>query len=130
MYRINYELDENGYLKHWQQEPFDEEKPYVECDEYPELIIGVTTVVDGQFVNDPEKREEYKQKLERINELHGMLGERLTWFDKYDVQVSEYNREVRIGATPSVDIEALDAQAEVYRVDIVNIRNELKELEG
>lgn len=129
-YKINYEVDSDGYLLSWQECPFDEEKPYVECEVYPELIVGVTMVIDGHFVTDFERRAALMEKMQRIDTLSKQLNEEYIWFDQYDVHVAEYNREIRLGIEPSVDISTIDAEAEVHRATIRQIRKELEELEG
>ena len=129
-YKFNYELDDEGYLLSWREFPFDETKPYIECDVYPELIIGVTMVSGNNFVTDYERRAALIEKNKHIHELHVHLNNCLIWFEHYDIQVAEYNREMRMGITPSVDIVELDAIAETKRANIIRIRKELEELEG
>ena len=129
-YRFNYEVDSDGYLLSWRTDPFDESQPYIECEVYPELIVGVTKVVGDHFVMDFERRAELMKKLSRIDTLKQLLQAEYDWFDHYDIKIAEYNREVRMGIEPSVDVPELDREAEDHRKTVLELRKELEELEG
>lgn len=71
---------------------------------------------EEKYNEDIAKQEEASAKYQEISELE-------TWFVYYDKQVSEYERDVRLGQTYDKDLEELDKQAEINKA-------RLKELES
>lgn len=72
----------------------------------------------------------------RRQELQSQLGELYAWFDEYDNQIKQYERDIRLGTTglyyhigeTLYSIEELDSMAREKAAEITRLRNIIKEL--
>lgn len=72
----------------------------------------------------------------RRQELEDQLGELYAWFDEYDNQIKQYERDIRLGTTglyyhigeTLYSIEELDSMAREKAAEITRLRNIIKEL--
>lgn len=70
-------------------------------------------------------------------ELQNQLAELYAWFDEYDNQIKQYERDVRLGTIAPYyhigemlyTIEELDGMARAKATEITSIRNQIKVLE-
>lgn len=94
----------------WQYSPEPiRELPIVEVtdEEYEQLLLGLLKFENGKLV------------VNEIGVLQKELDELNAWFRYYDVQVSQYNRCVRLGLEFDKNIEELDAEA-VKKAERIN----------
>jgi|AGTN01.3.fsa_nt_gi hypothetical protein len=51
MRKLNYTLNEDGTIKTYTLVPFDDSKPWIECD-LSQILLNHSKVINGQLVND------------------------------------------------------------------------------
>lgn len=80
-------------------------------------------LIDGQLIYSADKRAE----LDRVEAMIEELPALMEWFDDYDLQVSKWARSQRImQPREDINIDALDAEAEIKRARINEIRQVLE----
>lgn len=75
MKKLNYKLNEEGYIASLIEIPFDEKEPYIVCEEYPMLFVD--KIVDGKVVRDAEAKAKLDAKFakrKRIQDLKELLA--------------------------------------------------------
>jgi hypothetical protein len=79
-------------------------------------------LIDGQLIYSADKRAE----LDRVEAVIEELPALMEWFDDYDLQVNKWMRSQRImQPRDDINIDALDAEAEIKRARINEIRKVL-----
>lgn len=88
--------------------------------------------------SERRKKAERNRQIEKRNiERQFRITAREKWFEKYDIQVAEYNRAVRLGIEPSIhigdkvykSIDELDADAVIKSNEIKQIKSEMEPYE-
>lgn len=96
----------------------DEAKSFIEWSR-----IKAMPIVRKELIPDFEQREkEIEQNI--ANQLQ--LGELESWFSVYDLEVSKYEREMRVYRKSDIDIIELDKQAEINRTKVRELRAIIK----
>ena len=62
-----------------------------------------------------------------INKVKKEITELETWFKKYDIQVMQYQRDLRVKGKSDIDIVALDIEAYENAAKIKELRNYIPE---
>lgn len=109
--------------------------------EREEDIIPYKTKFElGQLVHLDDFSQEYYDKQnaeEQRQAIQEQLDELYAWFDEYDNQIKQYERDVRLGTIAPYyhigemlyTIEELDGMARAKAAEITSIRNQIKVLE-
>ena len=112
----------------------------IDVESEADIIPYKTKYENGELVQLDDFAPEYyaKQNAEqRRQELQDQLAELYAWFDEYDNQIKQYERDVRLGTTAlhyhigetQYTIEELDGMARTKAAEITSIRNQINELE-
>ena len=104
----------------------------VECVDIDDIEPYKTKYEDGQFYALGEYTQEYYAQLQ-INEQLNTLYE---WFNEYDMQIKQYERDMRIGCVgtyhigdTTYSIAELDQEATQKAQQISNLRQQLKNIQ-
>lgn len=112
----------------------------IEVENEKDIIPYKTKYENGELSYLDDYCDEYYAQL-NIEELHkqleSQLAELYAWFEEYDNQVKQYERDIRLGTTAlhyhigetQYTIEELDGMARAKAAEITSIRNQIKELE-
>lgn len=121
---VNYTINENNVVIGYTVIPFDPNLPHIEINSVDEIVVGISKIIDGVLsTNIQEKEAAEKALLEKI-ELMNELNNLTSWFEKYDQKAIQWARDIRLSGNSPIDISAFDAQAEINKVRI----NEIKEI--
>jgi len=114
---------EKNYIIGYTIKPFNPDLPNIEIteDDLPYLMTQKCRAINNKLVRDEaelkvianKNRTAYENEYDAIH----------AWFKRYDEQVIQYNRHIRLHGESDIDIASLDAEAEVKAA-------RLKELEA
>ena len=103
----------------------------VECVDIDDIIPYKTKYEDGQFYTLDEYTQEYYAQLQ----LQQAIQEIEDWFNDYDMQIKQYERDNRLGivgtyhiGNDTYSIQELDQTAIQKASQINNLREQLKNL--
>lgn len=143
--KIAIELNEKNIIKGYAYQVSQDYSafPYltvIDVEREEDIIPYKTKYENGELVQLDDFAPEYyaKQNAEqRRQELQNQLAELYAWFDEYDNQIKQYERDVRLGTIAPYyhigemlyAIEELDRIARAKAAEITSIRNQIKVLE-
>lgn len=141
------ELDENNIIKgtaYIANEDYtellenDSRFTLAEVDSLDSIIEYKTKYENGQIVQLDDYDQIFYEKLEReeqISNINSQLAELNNWFNEYDMQVKQYERDIRLGIVGTYHIgdneytiQQLDNLANEKAGIINELREELKEI--
>ena len=102
-----------------------------------DIVEYKTKYENGQLIPMQDYSQEYytKQQNEELRiQLQSAIQEIEDWFNNYDMQIKQFNRDVRLGeigtyhiGEEEYTIEELDQEAIIKAREITILRNQLKE---
>ena len=109
-----------------------------EVDNLDSIIEYKTKYENGQIVQLDDYAQVFYDKIEReeqIANINSQLNELDNWFDKYDMQIKQYERDVRLNNVQTYHIDnveytiaELDQEAITKSQQINTLRNQLNNL--
>lgn len=143
--KIAIELNEKNIIKGYAYQVSQDYSafPYltvIDVESEADIIPYKTKYENGELIQLDDFAPEYYAKQnagQRRQELQDQLGELYAWFDEYDNQIKQYERDVRLGTIAPYyhigemlyTIEELDGVARAKAAEITSIRNQIKVLE-
>jgi hypothetical protein len=115
--KINYKLNAENYILNYTEFPLDENLPILDIENYEELIIGLSRVIDGQINNDVPSEIFYERKKNNNIAIFREFREKL--LKKYDllrinIESGDYNPETNLPYSPLTEEEKL------WRIEMLN----------
>lgn len=125
--KVNYNLNDAGYIVSYTASAFDESKPFIEIDpaDVQYLMTQKCKVIDEKLditdaqstISEVNLAEQYKAELMDLR----------NWFSYYDSQAVQYARHIRLHGESDINIAALDAEAETKAARIKELEALLAE---
>lgn len=125
--KVNYNLNDAGYIVSYTASAFDESEPFIEIDsaDIQYLMTQKCKVVDGKL--DITDAQSMISEINLAEQRKAELMDLRKWFSYYDNQAVQYARHIRLHGESDIDIATLDAEAEAKAARIKELEALLAE---